>query len=147
MSDRERLIEEIAEHNYTIALAMIRRGMGPTDDLHLTMQQLRLLLLVVANAPVRAHEISGLLHVSKATVSALVERLVDSGHIERKVDADDRRVRLLSPTARGELAARRVMSFATDQHREIIERLTGAELQAILASTKGIRRVLEELEG
>ena len=70
----------------------------PTD---LTMQQLRVLVMVARAPSLTAHELAEKLAVSAPTVTGLIDRLAEKGLLGRVPDAADRRVRRLSPSASG----------------------------------------------
>ena len=72
-------------------------------DTGLTLPQYRMLKLLVAGTE-RSTAIASRLAVSKPTVSAAVDALVDQGHLRRNADTGDKRVTWLEITASGSRA-------------------------------------------
>ena len=77
------------------------------------MQQLKVLTMIAID-PERAtgHELAAQLNVSVATMSGLVDRLVEHGMVTRGEDPSDRRVRRLTVTAEGSATIRSLLSTA-----------------------------------
>jgi DNA-binding MarR family transcriptional regulator len=72
-------------------------------DTGLTLPQYRMLKLLAAGTE-RSTAIASRLAVSKPTVSAAVDALVDHGHLRRNADTGDKRVTWLEITASGNTA-------------------------------------------
>jgi DNA-binding MarR family transcriptional regulator len=72
-------------------------------DTGLTLPQYRMLKLLAAGTE-RSTAIASRLAVSKPTVSAAVDALVDQGHLRRNADTADKRVTWLEITASGRTA-------------------------------------------
>lgn len=87
----------------TLAVARLHRTLELTADTPLTLQQYRILGLLSIGGE-RAGVIARRLAVSKPTVTALVDTLVERGLAERRADADDRRSVTVSITDAGRAA-------------------------------------------
>jgi DNA-binding MarR family transcriptional regulator len=78
-------------------------------------------------------EVSKRLMVSAGNVTALVERLLDSGHITRTASPSDRRVQIIRMTPAGRTAFRAM----ADQHADWIGQLFGglgeADIETLMA--------------
>jgi DNA-binding MarR family transcriptional regulator len=76
----------------------------------LPMAQVELLQTLAERPPMKVGELASELHLAPNTVSGLVGQLIDGGLVARGGDPADRRVALLSVTARGheKLAAWRI---------------------------------------
>nr|WP_275940968.1 MarR family transcriptional regulator [Nocardioides zeae] len=109
------------------------------------MQQLKVLMLAVYRAPLSAHDVAGTLGVSAATVSGLVGRLVDHGLLRQEPAPDDRRVRHLRATEAGEGALDQVARLQVQHRRELLVRLSDAELAALRLGLAGIERAAREV--
>ena len=72
-------------------------------DTGLTLPQYRMLKLLAAGTE-RSTAIASRLAVSKPTVSAAVDALVDQGHLQRNADTGDKRVTWLEITSSGSAA-------------------------------------------
>lgn len=70
--------------------------------------------------------------LDRNTMSLLVERLAKKGLLERRIDGDDRRSRLLRLTARGEKLHAKVVPKTSASQRRILEVLKPAEREQLL---------------
>lgn len=82
----------------------------------LSLPQFMLLHHLHRHGPARSGEVARNLRVSQGVVTRMVDRLVEKGLVARSRDPDDRRVVLLSPTARGK---RLVKGMEKQKLREI----------------------------
>jgi DNA-binding MarR family transcriptional regulator len=71
-------------------------------SLDVTMAQLKILLLIYINGPLRMSSIAGGLGVTLPTSTSLIDKLVDKNYISRENQSDDRRVVLCKLTAEGQ---------------------------------------------
>jgi len=86
-----------------LIVARLHRLLEHTPDAELTIPQYRLLGLLAAGDE-RSGMLARRLAVSKPTVTALVDGLVERGYAERLADADDRRSVTVSITSAGRVA-------------------------------------------
>lgn len=104
----------------------------------LTLQQLRVLTLVMAAPGMTGHDLGQALGVSAPTASGLVERLVEKDLLERHTDDADRRVRRLFLTDR----AKDVLDEMDSSTRRLFARLLGFlemdDLQALVKVYKAL---------
>ena len=147
-ADRER--RELVERLDRLQDGFERRALSslaePLISTPLTMQQLKVLTLVAID-PERATgaNLAGLLHVSLASMSGMVDRLVDHGMLERTEDASDRRVRRLSVTPEGSEMVRGLLSTAGRMPVPAIARLELADLRALVQGITALDRAFAEL--
>lgn len=87
----------------TLTVARLHRALEHTHGAELTLPQYRVLGLLAAGDE-RASVLAERLAVSRPTVTALVDSLVERGLIDREVAADDRRAVRLSITRAGRRA-------------------------------------------
>ncbi len=73
----------------------------------------------------------GLAH-KRSTLTSILDRLTARGYIRREVGADDRRTFVITPTAKGRAAARRVHDHLTALERAVAGRVTAGDLRACL---------------
>ena len=112
----------------------------------LTMQQLKVLTLIAAERGRAAgHELAETLDVSLATMSGLVDRLVEHGMVQRGDDPSDRRVRRLSVTDLGSATLRSLVSSHNSMPTAVLDRLADDDLRALVQGLVALDRVLEEL--
>jgi DNA-binding MarR family transcriptional regulator len=112
------------------------RGLLETD---LTVQQLKVLtVLLTAPTGTSVRELAGVLGVSMASVSVMVDRLVAQGVARRVVDEDDLRVRRVHVTEEGQGVVRRMVGARPEFSQDILGRLTTEDLGAL---AQGLRAV------
>ena len=134
-------IQHELEHRALSALA------DPLISTSLTMQQLKV-LVVIALDPTKAttRDLAGLLGVSVASMSGLVDRLVEHGVVERVEDPADRRVRRLVVTAQGSATVSSLVRSAGVLPEPVLRRLALDDLRALVQAVRAISRVTDELE-
>jgi DNA-binding MarR family transcriptional regulator len=112
----------------------------------LTMQQLKVLTLIAAErGHATGHELAETLEVSVATMSGLVDRLVEHGMVQRSDDPADRRIRRLSVTDLGSASLRSLVTSHNTMPARVLDRLADDDLRALVQGLVALDRVLEEL--
>jgi len=118
----------------------------PLISTPLTMQQLKVLTMIAID-PEKAtgHELAAQLKVSVATMSGLVDRLVEHGMVARGEDPTDRRVRPLSVTPEGSATIRGLLSSAGTMPTPVLRRLAIEDLRALVQGVLALERAVQEL--
>jgi DNA-binding MarR family transcriptional regulator len=118
----------------------------PLISTPLTMQQLKVLTMIAID-PERAtgHELAAQLKVSVATMSGLVDRLVEHGMVTRGEDPTDRRVRPLSVTPEGSATIRSLLSSSGNMPSPVLRRLAIEDLRALVQGVLAFERAVREL--
>jgi DNA-binding MarR family transcriptional regulator len=118
----------------------------PLISTPLTMQQLKVLTMIAID-PEKAtgHELAVQLKVSVATMSGLVDRLVEHGMVARGEDPTDRRVRPLSVTPEGSATIRGLLSSAGTMPTPVLRRLAIEDLRALVQGVLALERAVQEL--
>ena len=118
----------------------------PLISTPLTMQQLKVLTMIAID-PEKAtgHELAALLKVSVATMSGLVDRLVEHGMVARGEDPSDRRVRRLTVTPEGSATIRSLLSSAGTMPTPVLRRLAIEDLRALVQGILAFERAVGEL--
>jgi DNA-binding MarR family transcriptional regulator len=118
----------------------------PLISTPLTMQQLKVLTMIAID-PDKAtgHELAAQLKVSVATMSGLVDRLVEHGMVARGEDPTDRRVRRLSVTPEGSETIRSLLSSAGTMPTPVLRRLAIEDLRALVQGIRALERAVEEI--
>ncbi len=113
----------------------------------LTMQQLKV-LAVISLDPDRATagELAEALGVSVASMSGIVDRLVEHGMVERVEDRRDRRVRRLIVNAAGNAALRGLVSSSGAIPESVLARMPLVDLRALVQGVRAVNRASAELE-
>jgi DNA-binding MarR family transcriptional regulator len=145
--ERAALVQRLEQSQQAFERRALSAMAEPLISTALTMQQLRVLTLIAID-PARAtgHNLAPLLKVSVATVSGLVDRLVDHGMVERAEDPTDRRVRRLVVTPEGSTAIRELLSAAGSVPTPVLDRLALDDLRALVRGVLAVERVMEELQ-
>jgi len=144
--ERAALLASLRAHNRVISGYAARRGLEPMMAMPLTIQQLKLLMVVVTSGPVSAHRVAAELGLTAATVSGIVDRLVERDLVVRDHDASDRRVRPLRATPAGARIVRGLTEIGAWHEQAILSRLGVDELAALVRGFGAVRRVVEELD-
>lgn len=113
---------------------------------HLTMEQGKLLFLI-HKEKMNQKQIAQKLHISEATLSVRIKRLVDIGLVERKMNNEDKRNYKIVLSSRGETAFENMRKDFDYMHSVICKGMNDADYQAVLQVIEKIKRnVKEELE-
>ncbi|MFB9178889.1 MarR family winged helix-turn-helix transcriptional regulator [Dactylosporangium sucinum] len=121
---------------------------NPIFSVNLTMQQLKVLLLVSRQEGIGGQELSRLLGVTLATLSGIVDRLVGQGLVTRVEDTHDRRIRRIHLSPAGHKLLDELMDSGNRAQRRLLDRLddeTLEMLETVLARI-GDAAVAEALE-
>ena len=113
----------------------------------LTMQQLKVLLLLHVDGPLMSHELADVLKISPASVTGLVDRLADRGLVERIADPSDRRARHIHPTARGSQLVKRLMAEGAGHRVALLSRLDDESVQTVAMAFAALRRAAQQVYG
>jgi DNA-binding MarR family transcriptional regulator len=97
----------------------ISQGINPSflAKMSLTIAQMKALFLFEDNKKFSMSELSSLYSVSVSTMTSMVDRLFQNGMLKREQDENDRRIVLVSLTAKG----RKVLTKLVDARREVLE--------------------------
>jgi DNA-binding MarR family transcriptional regulator len=145
-SEQEELISCLERVQESFERRALSSMAEPLISTPLTMQQLRVLTMIAID-PERAtgHELAALLKVSVASMSGLVDRLVEHGMVTRGEDPSDRRVRPLSVTPEGNATIRALLSSAGRMPTPVLRRLAIEDLRALVQGILALDRAVQEL--
>lgn len=126
-----------------IVLRVSNETSGTWMGLDVTMPQMKVLLLLRENGPLRVGILARHLNVSTPTITGIVDRLVRQELVSRQDDPTDRRVVLNALTGRGVEMMERLHNRGGTELARAMTTLTGGE-QAELARL--LRRIGQQLE-
>lgn len=131
----EEVVDEITSWNpREFFAAFTRLHHGQVSLVHLNV-----LILLEATGPLSMSRLAEALDISVASVTGVVDRMEARGLVERRRNADDRRVILVHPADGG----RRLFAEIDAKRREmlgvILRRLTEAELRGLLTGQRALR--------
>ena len=109
-----------------------------TADLNVTSVQFALLFEVSQNAGLDQRTIAARIGFDTSTIGAVIDRLEGRQLIQRKVSADDKRVRLLFVTPAGEVLLKRVIPAMLRAQERMLEPLPKADRVRFMQMIKRI---------
>ncbi len=112
----------------------------------LSMHQVSLMMQLNYRGACGMSEISGRFDVTPAAASQLVDKLVQSGYIQREEDPNDRRAKLLNLTDKGRELIRQGIEERYRWVDQLAEKLNDEERVQISEALDIMRRAAEELE-
>ncbi|MFI5842893.1 MarR family winged helix-turn-helix transcriptional regulator [Catenuloplanes sp. NPDC051500] len=141
---KDRLIARIMDTQRRMQYLFAHDRSNPLFDAHLTMPQLKILLMVAAGGGSSGQELQRFMGVSLATVTGIVDRLVAHDLVHRQEDPHDRRVRRVSLTTHGRETVDRIIMAGTERQARVLRRLSSDELDVILRATELLVTAAEE---
>lgn len=140
---RAATLENIDTLTLAISVRSLPRMVGSLLSTQLTIQQLKVLTAIVVSDHSSTSELASTFEVSLATMSKLVERLVEQALVERVTDAGDHRVRRLHPTALGRDVIGKIMAARPEMGSDILDGLSLDELESLAVGLRAINRELQ----
>lgn len=133
----------LAGHDVLMRL-LIERHLPDLLGVGVTMQQTKALYLASVTGGCRMSQLAARLGVTLSTVSGLVDRLVDQQLVTRHDDPADRRQVVVAPTPAGFALLERFRELNQRQLREVLDRLTDVELDAVELAYAAMARAAAE---
>ncbi|ROP74659.1 MarR family winged helix-turn-helix transcriptional regulator [Curtobacterium sp. PhB115] len=99
-----------------------------------------------AGRTVNAKELAERLEITAASTSALVDRLVRSGHVERHADPNDRRGVILTATGTAMRQALRVIEDLDARAMHVTEHLPADEMAVVVDFLDEMVRVVDDVD-
>lgn len=131
--DAEELIARVLAFSRTVDVARLQDTVDRLLTIPLTIRQLKVLGVIMAgNGTVSAQRLATVFNISLATVSGLVDRLVDSGTVVRVPSEADHRIHYLTATPAGTAILRELMNAASWMQLEALQLLALPDLQALV---------------
>src|SRR3954468_3952379 len=103
----------------------------PLFSSHLTLSQLKILMLLSRHGAVSGGELAGMLGVGLAALSGMIDRLVVQDLVTRTEDVHDRRGRRIGLTRAGHELIDGIITAGVTKQRELLSRLTAEELVVV----------------
>jgi DNA-binding MarR family transcriptional regulator len=100
-------------------------------DPHVTMAQMRVLMLLSAVGEARMSDLAHQLGISPSTLSSLVDRLIEAGLATRREDSRDRRSVLVTLAPAGSKMLDQFNELGADALRSLLEQLDGSEIVTV----------------
>ncbi|HEX8348294.1 MAG TPA: MarR family transcriptional regulator [Actinoplanes sp.] len=148
MAESERLIADIMSAQQRLQHLFAYDRSDPLFTSQLTMSQLKILLLLSRGGTASGRELAGLMGVSLATLTGMVDRLVAQNLIARHEDPTDRRVRRITLTSTGADVIGGIITAGAEKQRRLLDHLDVAELRVVeQAMSLLVRAATAELGG
>ena len=144
MAENDRLIADIMGAQQRLQHLFAYDRSDPLFASQLTMSQLKILLLLYRLGDTSGRELAGLLGVSLATMSGMVDRLVTHGLVTRAEDRHDRRVRRITLSGAGKEMIGNIITAGTEKQARLLRRLTADELHTVADAMQALVRVAAE---
>jgi len=143
--ERETLLAELLSLQAALESSFVPEHIEPMLSLRLTMQQLKVLMILVAHPDGSTMQaISKTVGVSLATMSGIVDRLEAQHMVERSLDPNDQRVRRVTATPLGLQTVQRLMAARPELSSSPLGLLALDDLRAL---TQGVRALLRAVQG
>jgi DNA-binding MarR family transcriptional regulator len=112
--------------------------------LGLTRAQWQVLAHLSRNEGINQSGLADILEIENITLGRLVDRLEDSGWVERRLSGNDRRVRLLHLTEKAKPILGRMRALGLETRNEALSGLSAAEQTTLLTMLRHVRANLSE---
>ncbi len=146
VTSRDAVINRIMSGHRQMQMAIARDRTNPFFSLNLTISQLKILFALRLHGPAGGQELAQTMGVSMATMTGIVDRLVALGHVTRREDPSDRRVRRVELTDQAVKLIDDIIVTGEQHQRRMLEKLTLDELQVVADATEIMQRMLAEEE-
>jgi DNA-binding MarR family transcriptional regulator len=140
--EKDRLVDRIQRVEEWFLLLTIRDRSSGLFSLNLTIQQLRVLMLLFAEGGMSAHKLAEAIAVSLATLTGIVDRLEARELVQRSVDPNDRRVRRIDLTAEGRTLVSDFVELGRERKRKLLHRLDLRVLRNLVEAVEVMRDTL-----
>jgi DNA-binding MarR family transcriptional regulator len=141
VAENERLIADIMVAQQRLQHLFAYDRSDPLFASQLTMPQLKILLLLYRMGDTSGRELAGLLGVSLATMSGMVDRLVAHDLVTRAEDQHDRRVRRITLSGTGKEMIGNIITAGAEKQARLLRRLTDTELRTVADAMQAMIRV------
>jgi DNA-binding MarR family transcriptional regulator len=101
-----------------------------------------LMLLLGAGRAVRQNELGAALGIDKSNVARLCAQMERKGHVKQEPDAQDRRARLVSLTAKGQRVGLEVKRASERRFVELLSRIPAARQSVVFAGLAALNDAL-----
>ncbi|GLY03580.1 MULTISPECIES: MarR family transcriptional regulator [Actinoplanes] len=103
----------------------------PLFSSHLTMSQLKIMLLLSRNGALAGSELARMVGVGAAALTGMIDRLVVQDLVTRTEDLQDRRVRRIGLTRAGTELIEGIITAGAEKQRVLLSRLSAEELEIV----------------
>ena len=131
MADQDQLITDIMVAQQRLQRVFAYDRSDPLFTSHLTLTQIKILMLLARHGSVSGGELAGLLGVGLPALSGMVDRLVAQDLVARTEDLHDRRVRRIALTKAGSELIGGILDAGAEKLRKLLSRLSEEDLTTV----------------
>jgi DNA-binding MarR family transcriptional regulator len=135
LADKEQLIADIMGAHQRLQDVIAKDRADPLFSSHLTLSQLRILMLLARHGSVSGSELAAMLGIGAAALTGMIDRLVVQDLVARAEDPHDRRVRRIALTRTGRELIGSIFNAGEVKMRTLLSRLSAEELDLIAQAT------------
>jgi DNA-binding MarR family transcriptional regulator len=147
LADAEHLIADIMVAQQRLQRLFAYDRSDPLFNSHLTLTQIKILMLLSRHGTVSGGELAGMLGVGAAALSGMIDRLVTQDLVTRTEDLHDRRVRRIGLTKAGGELIGGIITAGADRQRKLLSRLSADELSLIAQAMQVLVRAASDEAG
>ncbi|UCR90186.1 MarR family winged helix-turn-helix transcriptional regulator [Mycetocola spongiae] len=142
-TERDELIARFGAFQHDTENRQLNKSLSTLLDLPLTVKQLKVLgIIIIREGKATAQQLGDTLGITLATVSGIVDRLVEQGMVRRTADATDRRVRHLVPTESGQAVVRQLIVTEPELRRTVFHLMSMEDLRALVQGVEALGRAM-----
>jgi len=108
--------------------------------------QMRMLLMIIQEGMLQPSEIGIRMGISKPNVSALLDKLLKAGYVERKPDVRDRRVMHIAITPRGRKFVNSRMQAVRNGIKKNLSGLSHDEINSLNAALDTFKKIISGMD-
>jgi DNA-binding MarR family transcriptional regulator len=143
VADKDQLIADIIEVQRRLRSVFAADRSDPLFNSHLTLSQLKILMLLARHGTLTGGELARMLGVGLATSSGMIDRLVVQDLVTRTEDLHDRRVRRIGLTRSGSKLIASIVDAGQEKMRALLSRLSAEELEIVSQATALLAKAAE----
>jgi DNA-binding MarR family transcriptional regulator len=144
VAENEQLISDIMGTQQRLQHAFAYERSDPLFSSHLTLSQLKILMLLSRHGNVSGGELARLVGVGLATLSGMIDRLVAQDLVVRTEDQRDRRIRRIGLSRAGMQLIESIFVSGEAKMREVLSRLSVEELDLVAQAGRLLAKAAEE---
>jgi DNA-binding MarR family transcriptional regulator len=145
--DKAKLIKGIVELQRQAGRILGQYAASVWIDSGLTLAQLKSLFLITKKGSTNFKKLAEALGVTPASVTRIVDRLVEQGLVSRREDPKDRRMMVLRPTDKGQTIITNLRESGINRMTRILMLLSLEELDALSQGLSAFIRAAKAYKG
>ncbi|WP_283138034.1 MarR family winged helix-turn-helix transcriptional regulator [Rhizohabitans arisaemae] len=144
MDEKNRLIEQIEGMEADLIRLHTRDQSDELLNANLTIQQIRVLMLLNLDDGIPTHDLAANLGVGLATATGIVDRLESRDLVRRAEDPADRRVRRIELTRAGRQMIGDIVDAGRERRQRVLLRMDVEMLRTLAVALNGLCSAMED---